>query len=170
MMDPLSENKSKHHLPHHLSIRQRLPLLICVLLLSTILVFGYISYLGIKKASLKIGEDRLKTLTGQLNTVFTASAQGLVTTTFVAANKSAIKKYLLSGGEDTTTEVLKILDGLRRDSTYPLVELFNADRVSVLRSEKKKTDLPIHIDSILSQNLSKGLDSGKVGKFYSVRD
>jgi PAS domain S-box-containing protein len=168
-MDPLSENKSKP-LPHYLSIRQRLPLLICLLLLSTILVFGYISYLGIKKASLKIGEDRLKTLTGQLNTTFTTSAKGLATAVFVAANKSAIRKYLLSGAQDTTTEELRILDGLRRDSTYPLVELFNADKVSVLRSEKKRTDLPIHIDSILSQNLSKGLDSGKVGKFYSVRD
>jgi PAS domain S-box-containing protein len=119
---------------------------------------------------LKIGEDRLKTLTGRLNTTFTASAQGLAAAAFVAANKSAVKKYLLSEGRDTSTEALKILGGLRRDSTYPLVELFNIDKVSVLRSEKKKIDLPIHIDSILSHSLSKGLDSGKVGKFYSVRD
>src|SRR5688500_12028222 len=112
------QKKSRLFSFRHLSIRQRLPLLMCVLLLSIILVFGCISYLGVRKASLKIGEDRLHALTEQLSTTLATSAQNLVLSNFIGSNKSAIKKYLLSRGKDSSTKALKILQGLQKDSTY----------------------------------------------------
>ena len=39
----------------NLSLRQQLPLLICLLLLTLILLFGAISYIGISRATLGIG-------------------------------------------------------------------------------------------------------------------
>jgi PAS domain S-box-containing protein len=171
MIDHLPSKKSRQFTFSKLSIRQRLPILIFVLLLSVILVFGYISYLGVKKASLKIGEERLHTLTRQLATMLTASTHNLVATTFVPANKSAIKKYLLSKGTDSASKAFQILEGMRRDSSHIRVELFNKDKTLVLHSDKKNTSLHINIDSLLFSNSFGGrLDSGKVGKFYAVRD
>lgn len=161
--------KSRSYFFSRLSIRQRLPLLICALLLSIILVFGYISYLGVRKASLKIGEDRLQSLTAQLATMLTGSTHNLVATTFIAANKSAVKKYLLSKGTDSASKTFQTLEGMRKDSSHIRIELFNSNKVLVLHSNKKNTDLHISIDSLLSWN-SSGLDSGKVGKFYAVKD
>jgi PAS domain S-box-containing protein len=170
MVNHLPKKKPNPFRLYHLSIRQRLPLLICILLLSIILVFGCISYLGVRKASLKIGEERLQTLTGQLSSMLGGSTQKLVSTTFIAANKSAIKKYLLSKGIDSTKESLKILDGLRRDSTYFGAVLLNADGVPVLHSDKKRIDLQVNIDSIFSLNQPAPTDSGRVGKLYAIRD
>src|SRR5438045_3292357 len=95
-----------------LSIRQRLPLLICVLLLSVILVFGLISYIGVKKAALKTGQDRVQALSDQLSTMLSANARNFISTTHAIADKPAIKKYLLSNGKDSAEEVLKLLQEL----------------------------------------------------------
>ena len=62
-----------------LSIQQRLPLLICVLLCSVILTFSFASYYGVKKATLEMGKKRLRTLTDQLGTMFTESSKALNT-------------------------------------------------------------------------------------------
>jgi hypothetical protein len=61
---------------HGLSLQQRLPLLICILLCSMILTFSFASYYGVKSAALDMGKNRLRTLTDQLATMFTSIDTG----------------------------------------------------------------------------------------------
>jgi hypothetical protein len=48
----------KRNLFSALTIRQRLPLLICSLLLVSLLIFGAISYIGVRETVLKTGKER----------------------------------------------------------------------------------------------------------------
>src|SRR5580704_1701153 len=77
----------------NLSIRQQLQLLICLLLLVLILLFGAISYMGIRSATMAIGQQRLRTLTEQLSGLFQASANSLATATQSFANKDEIASF-----------------------------------------------------------------------------
>jgi len=150
------------------SIRQRLPVLICVLLLAVILVFGFISYIGVKKAALKVGQDRLQTLSEQLSTMFSGNVHAVISTTHAAANKPAIKKYLLSNGSDSAGETLKLLQDLRKDSLYARVELRNSDQKLVLISAKEGVHIHADIDSLLFIARPAKPDSGRVGKLYAI--
>lgn len=77
----------------NLSIRQQLPLLICLLLLVLILLFGTISYLGVRRASLAIGEQRLRTLTEELSSMFQQSGVGLRASTQALARQQEIVHF-----------------------------------------------------------------------------
>jgi PAS domain S-box-containing protein len=149
----------------HLSIRQRLPLLICVLLLSVILIFGLISYVGVRKADLKVGEERLRTLTEQLSTMLAGNTHSFIATAHEIGDKSAIKKYLLSNGKDSAREVLNILQSLRKDTSYVQVELRDENHTRLLTFSKNKIEIDFNIDSVLSV-VSMQADSGAVGKLY----
>src|SRR6266446_2028147 len=83
-----------------LSIQQRLPLLICVLLCSIILTFGFASYYGVKKATLEMGKKRLRTLTDQLGAMFTESSKALNTLTLAITRKDTIRKCVHSRGTE----------------------------------------------------------------------
>src|SRR5882672_5576757 len=75
------------------SIRQQLPLLICLLLVILIALFGTISYLGVRKASMAIGEQRLRSLTEQLSSLFEQSGHALAAGTQVLARQEEIVNY-----------------------------------------------------------------------------
>src|SRR5688572_11289587 len=115
-----------------LSIRLRLPLLICLLLLMVMLLFGYISYLGLKDASMKIGEDRLQTLSKQLSVMFTASVGGQHSPTHMASRHHAVKHFLQTKNVDTLKSAKGVLEKLHRDSTYIHVELLDIDHRQAL--------------------------------------
>ena len=160
--------KSRFSFPH-LSIQQRLPLLICILLLSIIIIFSLASYIGVKKAAFEIGKDRLNTLTEQLSSMLGQSAQTVIVTTKAAAAQEPIKKYLQSGGKESDSAALKLMQNLRLDSSWVLVELLNADKQTMLRSGLAGIVITLNLDSIIS-SLPLGPDSSKVGKIYSAGD
>ena len=151
-----------------LSIRQRLPLLICALLLTIIFVFGFTSQIGVKKAALRIGNERLQSLSDQLSTIFGGTAHIAISSTYATANKPAIKKYLLSNGKDSAAQTLKLLEALRTDSLYEQVELRNSDQVEILNSIKSGVHITVNIDPLLSMTSRAKPDSGRVGKLYKV--
>jgi PAS domain S-box-containing protein len=154
----------------HLTIRQRLPLLICSLLLAVCLTFGWISYFGIKQAALKVGQDRLQSLTEQLSTLFTASFRGYTTATRNAASQDAIKKCILSNGKDSVAASLKDLQKLRLDTSYILVQLLDRDQHTILSSSKEGIQINAIIDSALKTIPSILPDSARIGKFYVLND
>src|SRR5438045_3756764 len=96
-----------------LSIQQRLPLLICILLLSVIIAFSWISYISVKKASREISTERLNTLTEQLSSMLAQSAQTLVVSIRAAAKQEPIKNYFLPENNSSDTAVLNALEKLR---------------------------------------------------------
>lgn len=150
-----------------LSIQQRLPLLICVLLCSVILTFSFASYYGVKKATLEMGEKRLRSLTDQLGTIFTESSKAMNTLTLAVVRKDTVKKCVQSRGTDLGTETLEILNKLRKDSTWCLVELLDSSKTPILRSGDEKVEAKLSLDTIFS-SLTVGPDSCKAGKIYAV--
>ena len=151
---------------HRLSIRLRLTLLISFFLLSVILIFGSISYLSIKKTSLKVGEDRLKSLSEQLTTMLSANVHNTISSTYKTANKPAIKKFILSNGKDSVNESLKLLQELKKDSQNVQVELRNTNHLSLLKLTTDSTPIHFNINSIITSTGSGQIDSGTVGNLY----
>src|ERR1700733_4693204 len=137
------KNNNKRVSLRGLSIRHRLPLLICILLLSIVLAFGWLSYFGVRKAAFEIGKERLGALTEQLSSLLGQSAIALVSATHTAAQQESIKIFLNSPGTQKDSVALK-LDKLRFDSTWILVELLNADHQSVFRSATPGKEVKIH--------------------------
>jgi uncharacterized protein (DUF3084 family) len=140
-----------------LSIRHRLPLLICSLLLSVILVFGVISYLGVRKAALKAGQHRLRTLSLQLSSMLSASAHSVIASTDAQANKPAVITFLQSSGKDSVAEINNVFKELNKDSTCVAIQLLNSEQKTMLKSSKPelKQELPV---SDIMLNVSNKLD------------
>ena len=151
-----------------LSIQQKLPLLICILLLSAILIFSLATYYGLKKATIAIGKDRLQTLTNQLSSMLAQSAQSVIVIIHATAEQNTVKECLRSGGKEFHKEVVESLDKLHRDSTWVLTELLDANGMPLLRSDKSTIDVKVSIKDVLaSTNVGPGIS--KVGKIYNVK-
>ncbi len=147
-----------------LSIQQRLPLLICILLLSMMITFSLISYQGVKNAALKSGRERLLSLTSQLSTMFSQTMQSALTATRTAANQPSVRKFVNSNGAEQKDSALIMLQKIREDSTSILVELLNKNYQSILRSGKDK----VNFDSLLLLSAD-NRDTG-IGKIHVIRD
>jgi hypothetical protein len=144
-----------------LSIRQRLPLLICSLLLTVILFFGIISYLGVRKAALKAGQERLRTLSHQLSGMLSASAHNVIVSAYTQANQPAVKTFLKSAGKDSTAEINTLFKELLKDSTYVQVQLLNSERKIMLSSSKAELGQDLPFNEIMFP-ISAKPDSGKL--------
>src|SRR6185295_12535975 len=147
------------------SIRQRLTFSICLQLLIVILIFGGISFIGARKIALKLGKDRLKTLSNQLSTMIAGNAHNFLSTTYSIANKPAIKKYLLSNGKDSAGETIELLEALQGDTLFVQVELKNKKGVTLINSTGHRAHLNINIDSLFTSYAEK-TDSGRVEKLF----
>src|SRR5438552_5400337 len=167
---PKSSKAPKNRLSFsHLSIHQRLPLLICLLLLVVVVIFSWTSFVGVKQASLETGRERLHTLTDQLSSMFQQSAQSIMMTTRAVARQEEIKRYLQSNKNKPNSGALKALEKLRTDSLSVLVQLWNKNRVNVLSSGVPGLSLSINLDSAFSTP-SLLHESAVVGKMYAIRD
>ncbi|MGC4038547.1 MAG: ATP-binding protein [Chitinophagaceae bacterium] len=154
--------RNKGQLPAGLSLRKKLPLLICVLLLFTIIAFGTLCYFSVRTAAMTMGKDRLSVLTNQLGAMFGQSALQINTATHVAGAQLPVKQFLLGGtGKDSA---VLILDKLRIDSTWPQADLLAADGKLVLRSGKNAA-ISISGAAVVN-NIPRDHDSSWVGKIY----
>jgi signal transduction histidine kinase len=151
-----------------LSIHQRVPLLISILLICAMVSFSWISYIGVKKASLKSGYDRLNTLTEQLSTMLAQSMQGNITTTRTTASSPIFKQCLQSLEPHTCTEALLLLEKTRQDSTTVMVQLLDPFFREVLHSSKGAIETRVNFDSLNSFRSAK--DTGAIGKIYRIKD
>lgn len=149
------------------SIRQQLPLLICLLLLAMILLFGTISYLGIRRASMAIGEQRLQSLTEQLSGMLQQSAHNLVSGNRQVTNNVDVIDYL---GGDTANPSLsgKIKSDLQKllaDTQTVWVELRDPQGKQLLRQ-----GTPVMTPDLTNEIIENKADSNFVGKLYRVGD
>src|SRR5579864_5887133 len=115
-----------------LSIRQQLPLLICLLLTVLMVVFGTVSYMGVRRAALGIGQQRLRTLTEQLATMFKQSARTLAGATQAVANREEMAGYLEKQDASSAAAAQKVLQQLLADSQSVRVELLDLQGREVL--------------------------------------
>src|ERR1700742_624399 len=133
-----------------ISIRKQLPLLICLLLLTLITLFGAISYIGIRRASMEAGQERLKSLTGQLSSLFQQSAHAMIASTQDIANREEIRNYLSPDAgprsypeepsipRPSPARALEVLSKLTTDTTNILVELQDAQGKRLLYAGRDK--------------------------------
>jgi signal transduction histidine kinase len=160
--------KTNHFLFRRLSIQQRLPLLICTLLLVSVIIYGFANYYSLKKASLIIGKERLSSFIVELASSLSSSAQSLIKTVNATAAQKPVVECLKSGGNKFRKETIDALDKLHRDTTWVSVELLNKDFLPVLRSNKSRTDLKVNIKDIVSF-VKVDPDSSKIGKIYNIK-
>ena len=160
----------------NLSIRKQLPLLICLLLLVLIILFGTISYVSIRRATLTIGQQRLVSLTKELASLFQQSAHTLASGTQTVANDPEIVKFTAqpSGNRDYSGGALNTLDRLLADSQTASVELRDLHGDILLRAgprqigSSKEPGSPT--GAFAANEISGNTDSNFVGKFYVSGD
>ena len=158
----------KRFLFRGLSIQRRLPLFICVLLLSVIITFGCIAYISVKNEALKTSKERLRTLSDQLSSMLSQSVQSTLTASRTAAGQESIIKCLRTGESEFNIEALEVLRKLRLDSTWVMAELLDAKRHPVLHSGKDSIQSLGNFDSLIS--VSAHEDSFGVGKIYLLKN
>jgi len=149
-----------------LSIRQRLPLLICGLLLFTIAVYGFLNYYSLRKAALSVGKVRISLLASQIGGMLGQSAQNLRRATRAAAAQESIRAYLHTYDDQYRSKALDQMDKLHRDSTWVSVELLDTNKQTVLRSNKSTEHIPVPLSEVLLSMPIKP-DSCRVGKLYN---
>lgn len=149
-----------------LSLQRRLPLLICVLLLSILVVFSIASYLTVKKSYLEAGKDRLRSLSTQLSTLFGQSFQTLLQTSRQTANQESIRAFLIKGTENERLNALQDLQKARADTLSLSTTLFNQQKKPVLHILKEglKETLPEDL-SLLNGTIP---EAGIIGNIYRV--
>ncbi len=152
-----------------LSLGQRLPLIIFLLLLSIILIFGITSYIGVSRAELNAGEDRLKVLSEQLSSMLTGNTHSMVASAKENGNTPHIINYVKTNGADSSSETVEDLMALRKDTGYLKVEIKNADLHTIYSSAKNDFDLNVSLDTILTK-LSNTHDTAFVGQLYKSGD
>lgn len=79
-----------------LSLKQKLPLLICGLLFGVILIFAGATYRSVENASLAVGRERLRGVTDQLGELLNTSVTGLEKRLRTASGDSALAKFIRS--------------------------------------------------------------------------
>jgi len=170
-MEKTAAFKSSTLLPGGLSIRKQLPLLICLLLLTLITLFGAISYIGIRHASMASGQERLKSLTNQFSSLFQQSMHAQAAATRDIANREEILSFLTADPEHrpSPAPATAALQKLMTDSTNALVELQDLQGRGVLYIGKKLIAEKTGLNAAMEMALHKP-DSNFVGKIYLVGD
>jgi signal transduction histidine kinase len=151
-----------------LSLQQRLPLLISMLLLAIMVTFSWISYIGVKTAALETGKERLRSLASQLSVMFSRSTQSILAATQATANHESVIKVLQPGGSEFRGQALEELQKLRPDSTWVLVELLDINRQPVIYSERDSAHVKSRFDSLQQAFPLNHL--AKFGKIYQLGD
>jgi signal transduction histidine kinase len=155
---------------NNLSIRQQLPLLICLLLLSLILTFGAVSYFGIRKATLGIGQDRLRSLTGQLSSLFGQNAKSMLASTQASANQvtaSGTRVVFQKIMQDTLTSRVELVD---TSGNVLSAESRTAPGKFVIGQDGRDISINGGRSIIAAEITAKHPDSNFVGKFYRLED
>jgi len=150
-----------------LSIQKRLPLLICVLLLSVIITGGLISYLKVRNDALKSGGERLLSSGDQLSTMLGQSSQNLITTTRNLAMQEPIIHYLQTRDTGSRVAAMNVMQELK-DSATVLLELLDPQRQILLQSGNPTLKKAFGFGQM--ENPITRIDTGHVGNFYPAND
>ncbi len=152
-----------------LSIQKKLPLLICLLVFAVIISFSLISYLGVKKASVKAAEMRLHSITEQLSNLFGQNSQNYLAVSRKTAGNDTIAEFLISGGMKFYDESKEILDQISTDSLVFLSEILDADAKPVMYRGKKPSLTKIDLAGLIKES-NVIPDSSRIGKIMLFED
>ena len=152
-----------------LSLQQRLPLIMCVVLLTVTLAFSIASYYGVRKVSIDSGKSRLVNVTDELALMLSQSSQVVKTIVLKGAGQPSLKKFLETGGSTERDETLNNLQKLKRDSTWLLIELIGKNKAPILSFGSQSSAQKLPPDTILSEFVLRS-DTCVLGRLYAVGD
>jgi len=154
-----------------LSIKQRLPMLIGVLLLGVIIATTWAAYEGVKRSALDVGKARLESLTQQLASLFQQSAVAMATKTSATASDPAIQAYLQTPSPTSRAAVESILQPFlpAQDPSCLRVEIWNADKSLVLALPAESPEIASSLETEFAQSAS-GPSFSTIGAFRIVKD
>lgn len=151
-----------------LSLQQRLPLLICVLLLCILVVFSISSYITVRKTYLESGRERLRSLSVQLSALFGQSFQTFLQNSRTAANQESIRAYLVNGTSEERLTALQDMQKLRQDTSIVSATLLDSQKKPLLHIIKEGIKERLPEDPLL---LSRSIpDGGFIGNIYNIND
>ena len=159
--------RTNRYLLSRLSIKQRLPLLICALLLACIVFYGFANYYSLKKANLIIGRDRLHSLTTQMNASFGQGATVYLSYSASIAKQQAVIQFIKSGGKAFESEARNALGKLKTDSTWILAELLDKNLKPLAIAGKGEVGDRINLKKVIAA-ANIGPDSTKITELYQV--
>ena len=116
--------------PHRrLSLKQKLPLLICGLVLGVVALDSAASYGAVRTASLAVGRERLRSVSDQIAGLLAVSATKTDSVLRVAAADSSVVRFLESPSEGNKAAAMTYMRRPSASSSQRIsVELWNAKR------------------------------------------
>lgn len=150
-----------------LSLQQRLPLLICILLLCIILVFSISSYITVRRSYLDAGRERLLSLSVQLSSLFGQTFQAFLQTGKQSANKEELRAYLITRKATQQETALRAMRVFQNDSANMTTTLYDAHKIPVLHVAKDNLTGQMPDDpALLKINIP---ENGFIGKLYEKK-
>jgi signal transduction histidine kinase len=153
-----------------LSLKQKLPLLICGLVLGVTLLFAGATYRSVENSSLAVGLERLRAVTNQLDEALRVSVTGTERSMRASAGDSAIAKYLRTPTPANKAAALAVMRRTGPGAALRIVaELWTPEREMVLTSST--TDSASHGDVEREiEQASRGTRFLSIGRFRVQRD
>lgn len=153
-----------------LSIQQRLPLFICILLLLILVTFSWMSYIGVRKASLAMGEQRLTSLTEKLSSLFKESMTKMSANGEKLGREESIQKYMNSRGKTSEEEAIRLLSKFKsQDTLSRAIQVFDSEGHQLFCLGN--TEIPVRGDAESAAGHYFTEENFKiVGKIVLVRD
>ncbi|MBS1527410.1 MAG: HAMP domain-containing histidine kinase [Bacteroidetes bacterium] len=148
-MEKSLQSRRKAFLFGHLSIQQRLPLFICILLLIVVTAFSCVSYIEVKNASMAAARERVTTLADKLTLMFKGSVDQYVDTLGKVANNKDVKEFIKSGSVGAHARSLELFQTFfKKDTTNKLLQILDRSKNTVIRLGDNSLDLKLNIDSM----------------------
>lgn len=139
--------------PIRMSIKQRLPLLIGILLLGVIAASILAAYQGMKNIALDAESERLRLLTKQLSDFIQQTSAVQLSRTATLAGNPAVRNYLKSPQSDLKQDVISALQpsSAQPDQNALDIELWNANHTIALIIPEGSPQTPSGLETEFSQ-------------------
>jgi signal transduction histidine kinase len=155
-----------------LSLEQKLPLLICALLLAVVLAYAAAAYQAVRRATFAAARERLVSVTEQLSGLLRGSAVQLRAATRTVAGDAAVGRYLRSPSRNAPARAAAVAAlgsiGPQPDQVAS-VELWDASANPVLRVPRHGPSIGPDLEREAAA-LASSVDSSAVGRFSPVGD
>lgn len=165
MKQNLLQKESKKSFLQGLSLRQRIPILIFLLLGSVITIFSFISYLGFRNLELDSGRIRLINLATHASSMIEESIKDAGNSTLSSVPEEAFHYYLKRDSTDYKKVSLLLNESLQQDGSSSRIELRDSSMKLLISVEKAFDTASLENIGLLDTKVSNRMQN-HAGKFY----
>ena len=151
-----------------LSLRQRIPLLICLLLCSVVAIFSLMSYISVRSLEMNAGKQRLINLASQASGMIEESLRDIVMDTEEAITEHTVLAYLKSGTAESKSATLHLLQQIGGDGSSVYAELMDNNFNILLSAGRAPDRRPGSLKPLPDTSLKNF--TNKAGNIYQVND